>query len=237
VYLGISKWFYLFSLLIAILFISVPQIDVMITSLFFTKAKGFFWSDSFIIRVLFNIPKPIVGLAILSLLVLIIDLVFRKRLFGIRPLFLFYFVSVMVIGPGLIVNTVFKDNWGRARPLQTTEFNGAAIFTPAFIPSDQCKVNCSFVCGHAAGTYALITLALLVKRRRTIAMTGAIVLGSFVGLGRMIQGAHFFSDVIFSFVIVYLSSKVLYYFIFEKQLFNLIDERCTPLIRTQSVSS
>lgn len=226
-FLGISKWFYIFSLLLSILFISVPQIDLSVSSLFFTPSEGFFWAHKPVILFLYAIPTPIVALSILALIVLIIDLLLKKRLLSIRPLILFYFVVVMIIGPGLIVNTLLKDHWGRARPSQVTQFNGTKIFTPAFIPSNQCDHNCSFVCGHAGGTFSLIALALLAKRRRTLAMASAITLGSLVGVTRIIQGGHFLSDVIFSFVIVYMSAKILYYFIFEKHSFDFIDKRCT----------
>lgn len=225
-FLGISKWFYISAFLLAIFFILVPQIDLMISSLFYTQTEGFFWSDTLVIHILYNIPKFIVVASIILLIFLIIDLIFKKELFGIRALLLFYLVTVMLIGPGLLVNSLFKDHWGRARPITITQFDGTKTFTPAFVISDQCDKNCSFVSGHSAGAYGLIALALLAKRRRTVAIASAITLGSMVGLGRIIQGGHFFSDVLFSFVFVYVTAKILYYFTFEKQLFNFIDQRC-----------
>jgi lipid A 4'-phosphatase len=225
-YLGVSKYFFITSFLLAILFIFVPQIDVTVSSLFFTSSEGFFWARQPIILFLYAIPKPIVAIAILALIILIIDLSFKKILLGIRPLVLFYFVAVMIIGPGLIVHTLLKDHWGRARPSQVTEFSGSKKFTPAFVIADQCKSNCSFVCGHAAGTFGLIPLALLVQyRRRRLALFAAITVGSLVGLARIIQGGHFLSDVIFSFVFVYLTAKILYTLTFEKHLFDFINKR------------
>src|ERR1700733_12381547 len=53
----------------------------------------------------------------------------------------------LAVGPGLVVNVVFKDHWGRARPAQIEAFGGTERFSPAFVPSDQCSSNCSFPAG------------------------------------------------------------------------------------------
>ena len=226
--LGVSKWFYLASLLLALLFVFVPQIDLAVSGLFYSEAEGFFWAKEPLVLLLYSIPRPIVIVAVLGLLLLIADLLFRRRFLSIRPLLLFYFALVMIVGPGVIVHNVFKDHWGRARPAKVAQFGGTRDFTPAFVISDQCERNCSFVSGHSAGAFGLIALALLAKRRRSIAMAAAISVGALVGLGRIIQGGHFFSDVLFSFVIVYLSAKILYHFTFEKGTFDFIDTRSTP---------
>jgi lipid A 4'-phosphatase len=222
---GVSRWFYLVSFLLALLFVFVPQIDLFVSGLFYSEAEGFFWSKQPLVLFLYQIPRPIAIIAAVGLLILIADMLFKKRFFSIRPLLLFYFAAVMIIGPGVIVHNVFKDQWGRARPSKVVEFGGTHTFTPAFILSDQCERNCSFVSGHSAGAYGLIALALLVRRRKALAMAGAVTVGSLVGLGRIIQGGHFFSDVLFSFVIVYLSAKILYHFTFEKGTFDIIDRR------------
>ncbi|MDE4955228.1 PAP2 family protein, partial [Francisella tularensis subsp. holarctica] len=39
------------------------------------------------------------------------------------------FIAVCLwIGPGLVVNYVFKDHWGRPRPVMVKQFNGEKIF-------------------------------------------------------------------------------------------------------------
>lgn len=222
---GVSKYFYLFVGASIAFFLLFPQADIAVTSLFYSQEEGFFWAKHPLVKFLYTLPKPVVALSLLALFVLLIDMAFKKRLFNLRPLILFYFATVMALGPGLIVHNLFKDNWGRARPCQTTEFNGTKAFTPAWVISNQCTKNCSFVSGHSAGGYGLIALALLVHRRRMLAMASAIAFGSLVGLGRIIQGGHFFSDVFFSFVFVFLTAKILYYFTFEKHTFDFIDRR------------
>lgn len=109
---------------------------------------------------------------------------------------------VQLLGPGLLVNTVFKDQWGRARPSQVQEFGGALQFTPAWVRSGQCHKNCSFVCGDASVGFGLIALA-WVTRRRGAWFAAGLVVGTALGVMRMAQGGHFLSDVIFSFYAVW----------------------------------
>ena len=61
-----------------------------------------------------------------------------------------FFVVAGILGPGAVVNLVFKDHWQRARPYQVQEFGGTQQFTRAGIITDQCDNNCSFVSGHVA---------------------------------------------------------------------------------------
>ena len=123
-----------------------------------------------------------------------------------------YLLLVLVIGPGLIVNTTLKDNFGRARPRDVVEFGGAKQFTPAFIVSRECNRNCSFSSGDAAGGFFAIALALALSRRRAV-LVAAFAFGAAVSLSRIASGAHFFSDTVVSFFIVLLVSDILHHYI------------------------
>lgn len=224
VFLGVSKWFYIFALLISSLFIIFPEIDLIVSSLFYSSKNGWFWSNNTFILFLYAIPRPITIVGIIMLILLIVDIALKKRLFNIPPRSLFLFTMTMLIGSGFIVHTILKDNWERVRPAYVTQFDGTKNFTPAFILSNQ--GGDSFSSGHAAGTYALIALALLVKRHKKLALVLTIALGSLVGFGRIVQGGHFLSDVIVSFIVVYLTAKIFYYFIFTKNSFPFLDQRC-----------
>ena len=118
-----------------------------------------------------------------------------------------FLIVTLLLGPGLLVNQVLKADSGRARPLHTEVFGGDKQFTPAFQPADQCKTNCSFVSGHAGMGFWFLSLAWVARRRGWLYF--GIGLGAMVGLGRIVQGAHFLSDVIFSFFTVYFTSLVL----------------------------
>jgi lipid A 4'-phosphatase len=126
-----------------------------------------------------------------------------------------YLLLVMIVGPGLLVNTVFKDHWGRARPSQVEEFNGSKKFTRAAIPTDQCEKNCSFVSGHASVGFFFLAFAFVWPRRRILWLVTGTSLGLGIGLVRILQGGHFFSDVIFCGLVVYLTARLLYALMFR----------------------
>jgi membrane-associated phospholipid phosphatase len=123
-----------------------------------------------------------------------------------------------VIGPGVLANTIFKDHWGRARPTQIEAFGGSHRFTPAPLPAAECERNCSFVSGHAALGFSLLALAFLLppsssRRRGEVVALG---FGGLVGLGRIAQGGHFLSDVVYAGLLVYGTTALLYWWIVER---------------------
>lgn len=116
---------------------------------------------------------------------------------------------VCIIGPGFLVHNVFKDNFGRARPHKIIEFNGIDKFTPAFVISDQCNKNCSFVSGHAAAGFMLFPLAFVLrKRNKRMMFYIASAVGILIGFARIAVGKHFLSDVLFAGIIVFAISYI-----------------------------
>lgn len=124
---------------------------------------------------------------------------------------LLYLLLALILAPGFVVHSVFKDEWGRARPHQTEVFGGTKAFTPAWVMVQQCDKNCSFVSGHAAMGFYVFAFGFLAQGiwRRRLFVLGCVT-GGLVGLGRVIQGDHFLSDVIFSGFIVYFVCWLLY---------------------------
>lgn len=102
------------------------------------------------------------------------------------------------LGPGLLVNSGFKDNWQRARPYQVEPFGGSQQFTRATVMTDQCNNNCSFVSGHVACGFFLISLMLVDRRRRVFWGVVGAGSGLLIGFARMADGAHWFSDVLWA---------------------------------------
>jgi len=104
----------------------------------------------------------------------------------------------LVIGPGLLVNLVLKENVGRARPIQIEAFGGNRQFSPALRQAHECERNCAFVSGHAAVGFWFAT-GYAISRRRTRAWLWVGTLGGFtVGLIRIVAGGHWFSDITFA---------------------------------------
>lgn len=121
---------------------------------------------------------------------------------------------VMIVGPGLLVNTVFKDNWGRPRPLDVYEFGGDRDFVQVWVKSPSGNGN-SFASGHASMGFFLLTPFFFLRRRsmgKALFFLGlGLAYGSVMGLARMIQGAHFLSDVVWAAGLVYLTGLSFYY--------------------------
>jgi membrane-associated PAP2 superfamily phosphatase len=89
---------------------------------------------------------------------------FPRRRMLIKAEAVLFLIGTLAVGPGLITNTFLKDHWGRARPIDVTEFGGTSRFTPWWDPRGDCPNNCSFIAG----------------------------------------GGHFFTDVVFAGVFMYL---------------------------------
>jgi lipid A 4'-phosphatase len=119
---------------------------------------------------------------------------------------LVYVLVAILLGPGLIVHTLFKDQWGRARPRNLIEFGGDKIHTPAFVISDQCERNCSFVSGHAAIAFFFVVFGFVGRKRW---LWPGLAIGVAGAIGRVIQGGHFFSDVMFAGFFVYFTCWLL----------------------------
>ncbi len=125
-----------------------------------------------------------------------------------------YLVLVMAVGPGLIVNTVFKDHWGRPRPRDLVQFGGDRGYVEPWVKGPK-ENGGSFPSGHAATGFYLLTPYFLLRRRSAAGAAAFMALGlgygSLVGLARMIQGAHFLSDVLWALGFVYLTGLGLLY--------------------------
>jgi membrane-associated PAP2 superfamily phosphatase len=123
-----------------------------------------------------------------------------------------FLVLVTALGPGVLVNLVFKPWYARPRPRDLAEFGGQHGFVPVLThrPSENCS---SFPSGHAAMAFCLFTPAFLfADRSRTAAIASAaigLLLGGAVGTARILQGAHFISDIVWSAGIVYITALVL----------------------------
>lgn len=113
-------------------------------------------------------------------------------------------ILVVVFGVGLLVHEGLKNQVGRPRPAHTISMGGDAPFVPALHTSHLCQRNCSFVSGHAAIGFCIMTLGLwsapAARRRWWILGT---VAGTLIGLGRIMQGGHFLSDVVFSLLAIW----------------------------------
>lgn len=125
-----------------------------------------------------------------------------------RPLG-WFLALLLVLGPGLTVNVLFKDHFGRARPVQTQEFGGKESFSPLGLPGGSTGGK-SFPCGHASmGFYWLGLFVYFWHRRRELAWAFCalgLLHGMVMGWGRLTQGGHWPSDVLWAAAFVYFTA-------------------------------
>ena len=182
----------------------VPIIDLWFSTLFFSADFGTWVPRSaFMQFARSGVPPLIIGTLLFVVLVWVANRVLGGSIWGINGQQTAYLIASLLIGPGLIVESLLKTQSGRARPRDTTVFGGDDPFAPALWLADSCDRNCSFVSGHAALAFWVTAFAfLLPKAYRLHGLIAGIALGALMGLARIAEGAHFLSDVFYAGVIV-----------------------------------
>ena len=203
--LGIAyaAYFYLF-----------PDTDLRIHAALYHSDTGFYLGQENWVRFFYKLIPVINKIIVFSgLFLLALNFWKKKKHFLTNRQILFVLLS-LAIGPGLLVNTLFKDQFGRARPSQIVEFGGTKKFTPPLIVTDQCEKNCSFVSGHASSGFFMAAFAMLLTGwKRRAAYVAALAFGLWIGFIRMAMGGHFFSDVLFAGIFTLIVIHLIYYWL------------------------
>lgn len=109
-------------------------------------------------------------------------------------------VLTTILSAGLLVNAVLKQYWGRPRPDQTIEYGGKWQYRAVFPPGTPGK-GASFPCGHCTMGFVFFSLGAFYRRNKVLAVSGiaaGMVLGGLLSAARIVQGAHFLSDTLWS---------------------------------------
>lgn len=191
------------------------DIDLRVSRLFFDNG---FYLDKHWLVVALNDGLPYFLYAAMAVVVGIFafNRLAKRDVAGIDGKKVLYLCLVLIVGAGLIVNVILKDNFGRVRPRDLEEFGGSRHFTPAFVVAGECDRNCSFSSGHGAGGFFAVALALALSRRRAV-LLAALAFGGAVALSRIAAGAHFFSDSVVSFFVMVIVADILYHIMFVKR--------------------
>ncbi len=159
-------------------------------------------------------PWITASLAVVGAAVFILGVI-RERSRRLRWYGIFILLCV-ALGPGLIINVVLKDHWGRPRPRQTVEFGGQYKYVQPLIPSSSNTPRKSFPCGHCSVGYLYAAGWWLWRRSHprwaVFSLATGLATGTLLGIGRMAAGAHFLSDAIWSALIAYGIAHGLYYY-------------------------
>lgn len=113
----------------------------------------------------------------------------------------------MIISCGIVV-PLLKHFWHRPRPQQVVEFGGAYAFRPYYQPATGEKPLQSFPSGHAIAGFYFFILYFVGRRYHNaryahVGLCTALLWGSFLSAIRILQGAHFLSDVLFSMLLMW----------------------------------
>ena len=205
----------IFSLLIVVstIFFVWPSIDLKTSHLFFTTygfAAGPMDTMKFFLRgPIFKLAQKTVDVVYAMTLIvsgLLIAYAYFKNKRNLLIGALFIFLS-FVIGPGLLVNAILKNHWGRPRPYYTQSFVWHQPYVRVWEMSNECDHNCSFVAGDSSTAFAFLAFAFLPFRKRYWKIIIAGLSGvyfAFNGILRIIHGAHYLSDVVIGALLIYL---------------------------------
>ena len=183
------------------------ELDFFFTSLFF-DGQHFFLEDNFFLWLIFKLgtlPAWITGFACLFIYAFSF---LSPSLKAIKKQIIFLLLALL-IGPGILVNAIFKDHWGRPRPVQTIDFKGKQEYVEFYRPKVQnLYTSKSFPSGHASMGFYFMSLILLGHRVQNTQLRkwGYLLTFSLTPLlafARIAQGGHYFSDVWMSGVMVY----------------------------------
>lgn len=210
------RWIELIILL-ALIFLTTPifwftDIDQRIAGLFYEPGKkgvhAWPWQHGWLMDNLFKHATAFtVTIAVVALMVTLSGFCWPITKTWQRPAL--FIVLVIALGPGLVVNLVFKDHWGRPRPVHLIEFGGKNTYLPPLkIGATPHK---SFPCGHCSVGFMFFALYFLSKRRKALYFALTMLFAFMMAITRMTAGGHFISDILWSGYLVFLVNWLIYY--------------------------
>jgi len=194
------------------LFFIFPQIDLKVSALFYHH--GIFFKPSWML-VARRVLDWVVWVFVISLLLLLFcNWLFKRKLIK-TALFL---ILCFALGPGLLVNVILKNHWGRPRPSSLVRFGDKLTYQKPWVISSQCATNCSFVAGDPSTTFAFFALVALTRKkfwRNLVFSLCALGWIFFAGI-RLVAGGHFLSDILIGATLVWIVICLCYLVVYSK---------------------
>jgi len=214
------------GIVVGIVFGVYPQLDLKLAALFYDPAThAFVATGSWVPHVRDAATLLITALVAPAFFAIVGKLMMpRRRMLIAGRAALFLSVS-LAVGPFLLANVILKDHWARMRPADMVLFGGAEQITAWWDPTGPCPDNCSFIAGEpSAAFWTLAPASFAPPQWRPLAYAGVLVFGAAMGVLRMAGGAHFFSDVVFAGVFMFLAVWTLHGLIYRWRGTRLTDE-------------
>ena len=211
----------------------VSDIDLLVAEAFYYPEQSNVWplGEQPIWRFFYYLA-PVLTLSIVISTLLVIAFSMFKASWRIYRYQAIFILLCFVLGPGLIVNSLFKDHWGRPRPINIEAFGGTEQYVPP-LKYNVAGNGKSFPSGHTSLGFAFIAFWFIWRKRRPLwaksAFIFSISLGGLFAISRMSAGGHFLSDVFWSLWIPLLSSIGLYA-LFQKYL----EDEVTPVFKQRA---
>lgn len=179
-----------------------PGVDLSVSRWFYDATDGFVLADSPPLRALRSSSTWIMGGVVLLTLFQVMRHALEGRIAGEGARQSLWLLAGLLVGPGLLVNGLLKEYWGRPRPVATDLFGGEAPFQKVWVISDWCDRNCSFVSGEASAAAWLVAAALIAPQRiRTAAAVLAAIYAFALSINRIAFGGHYLSDVVLAWLL------------------------------------
>ncbi len=191
---------------VSLAFLALPDLDRSVSRLFYDPATGFLDRRYSIVQSAREAGQLVEwALALAVCVPLLMKFLLPDSHLMVRPRATLFVLASYLIGPGLIVNGILKDHWGRARPRQILDFGGDATFSSVWWLSDQCQRNCSFASGEGASAFWLMAIVFLVPREwKWPVGVATFAFATIVSLTRIAEGGHFLSDVLVAWLLTLL---------------------------------
>ena len=144
-----------FIIVLLTIVLSLLKADLEIEKWFYSPDAGWFLRQKLPWTVLYDYGMiPALLLCLVGFLFFVMSF-FQKACLPYRKTGLFL-VLVMILGPGLVINTAFKDHWGRPRPFDIVNFGGVEQFRHVW-EKGQSGMGKSFPSGHASVGFFLFS--------------------------------------------------------------------------------
>lgn len=199
--LSVPIWLWIAFVGFANLMLAFPEIDLAVSGWFYRQGGDFSLRERWWVRLAYHsVSWLMIGVNLGLIGLWLYNRRSGRRLLDFTGRKLALLLCLLALVPGLLVNSVLKEHWGRARPVQTAELGGHRQFSPAFVRSDQ--GGGAFSSGHVAAAAYLVAVAAVLSNGRLVWIALALCYTLLIALVRVGAGGHWPSDAVTSMFLV-----------------------------------